>query len=141
MGKQSEERPGSVTDDLCGDADNGAAPEAALTFELMGRNSGNPNCAAPDCNLYPYYGVAPHICFYKRGDEFSIGQSIGLPPSQWPDNFVPDLEPGETAETVAYPNACGVYYCPACKHGMPVADEAAALEAHPEARSTGSAQS
>lgn len=75
---------------------------------------GHPECSDPECGAYPYYGVAPHECFYKRGAEFTIGQSIGLPPSQWPPNFVPDLEEGETAETVAYPNACGVYYCPTC---------------------------
>lgn len=77
-------------------------------------HDGHPDCQSPDCNLYPHYGVAPHICYYKRGDDFKIGQSIGLPASEWPANFEPDLEEGETAETVSYPNACGTYYCPEC---------------------------
>jgi hypothetical protein len=95
-----------------------ASPSMEEWLELP-RQRGNPNCSNPDCGDYPYYGVAPHKCFYKRGPEFRIGQSIGLPQATWPANFVLDLEPGEDPETVVYPNACGVYHCPTCFAGMP----------------------
>lgn len=72
-------------------------------------------CKNADCKVFPYYGVAPHKCYYKKGPEFTIGQSDVLPVETWPENFVPDLEEGETAETVKHP--CGVYYCPECLQG------------------------
>jgi hypothetical protein len=76
-------------------------------------------CANPECGEYPYYGVAPHECFYKKGPEYTVGQSTLLPRNEWPDNFVLDLEPGEDPATVRYPSACGTYYCPTCRAGMP----------------------
>lgn len=75
-------------------------------------------CKNQDCDLYPHYGVAPHECFYKRGEEFTVGQSLLMPREEWPDNFSLDIEPGEDPATVKYPNACGVYYCHDCKKGM-----------------------
>lgn len=75
-------------------------------------------CRNEECNLYPYYGVAPHECFYKRGEEFTIGQSLLKPKEEWPDNFRLDIEPGEDPAIIKYPGACGVYYCPDCKKGM-----------------------
>jgi hypothetical protein len=97
----------------------------ALDNEFLAgmRHEGTPGCLNPDCGLHPYYGVAPHECYYKKGPEYMIGQSTLLPQSQWPDNFVLDLEPGEDPETGAYPNACGVYYCPACLAGHPSSAE------------------
>lgn len=76
---------------------------------------GRKKCSNEDCEIYPYYGVAPHKCYYKRGPEFTIGQSEILPVKTWPKNFIPDLEPGEAAETAVAP--CGVYYCPDCMRG------------------------
>jgi hypothetical protein len=76
-------------------------------------------CKNPECGDYPYYGVAPHECFYKRGAEFTIGQSLVKPVNEWPDNFALEVLKGEKPEDVKYPNACGVYYCPDCKRGMP----------------------
>lgn len=64
--------------------------------------------------LYPQYGVAPHDCYWRKGPEFVIGQST-LKPITAQDCFIPDLEDGEGWTTFAYPNACGVYYCPGCQ--------------------------
>jgi hypothetical protein len=57
-------------------------------------------------SAYPYYGVAPHICFYKLGRP--IGGSELLPRDQWGNNFREDPEcPGN-----------GVYLrCPHCGAG------------------------
>jgi hypothetical protein len=41
---------------------------------------GYPNSA--EC-LFPYYGVAPHICFYKMEGK-KIGESTLLPTSSYP---------------------------------------------------------
>jgi hypothetical protein len=87
-------------------------------------------CTDPDHFCFPVYGVAPHECFYKKGPEFLPGQSSLLPRDQWPDNFVLEVMEGEDPATITYPNACGTYYCPTCKAGMPAADVA------PEARAT-----
>lgn len=76
-------------------------------------------CNNPECADYPIYGVAPHECFYKRGAEYTVGQSLLKPTEEWPSNFVLEILNGEKPEDIAYPNACGVYYCPACKAGMP----------------------
>jgi hypothetical protein len=103
-------------------------------FLFAERHNGTPGCTNPDCGLYPYYGVAPHECFYKKGPDHTIGQSTLLPPSEWPRGFVLDLEPGEDPATVAYPNACGVYYCPDCLAGCPA--DAAALPRTPESGSS-----
>lgn len=101
-------------------APESATREAAFSDMFDLEQTGNPDCADPDCGFYPHYGVAPHECFYKRGPEFTIGQSLLKPASEWPANFVVELEPGETAETVQYPGACGVYYCPTCLDGHPL---------------------
>lgn len=78
-----------------------------------------PACAHQRHADYPMYGPAPHDCFYKRGPGFSIGESVLKPSEEWPGNFVLELEPGERLEDVHYPEAMGVYYCPACRAGMP----------------------
>lgn len=79
----------------------------------------NTNFCSEECKDYPYYGVAPHECFHKKGPDHTIGQSTLIPHQQWPDNFFPDLEPREKLEDLKYPSACGGYYCPNCKRGMP----------------------
>lgn len=67
-------------------------------------------CTNPACGTYPYYGVTPHTCFFRRGPEFKIGQSELLPQAEWPRNFRPDPED----------NSGGTYYCPTCLKGMPI---------------------
>lgn len=55
---------------------------------------------------FPYYGVAPHTCFYKIGKK--VGQSETLPESKFPKNFEID---GEWSEH----SCCGVYtHCLEC---------------------------
>jgi hypothetical protein len=44
-------------------------------------------------SIYPLYGVAPHTCFYKIPGA-TIGQSVELPETDWPANFVLDPESG-----------------------------------------------
>lgn len=63
---------------------------------------------------YPLYGAAPHECFWRKGPEFTLGQSTLIPITP-EDCFVPDLEDGETWADFRYPGACGVFYCPACQ--------------------------
>lgn len=65
-------------------------------------------CSNPDCDMYPYYGVAPHRCGPIIGK--GIGGSEALPVSEWPSNFLPD---GEIAKEGEYPG-CGMYVCPDC---------------------------
>jgi len=72
-------------------------------------------CRDPDGDVgYPQYGVAPHECFWRKGPEFTLGQSTLLPVDQWEAGFVPDLEPHEDWRSFVYPSACGTYYCPHC---------------------------
>lgn len=74
--------------------------------------------SCPSCDdgtggcAYPYYGVAPHTCFYKLGT--APGTSQELPESEWPDTFVLDPEEGPAT---GYPR-CGTYLrCPECGDG------------------------
>lgn len=94
------------------------APDAGPAESGNGESA--ETCSNPDCGDYPIYGVAPHECFYKKGPDFKIGQSTLRPREEWPDNFLLEVLPGEDPATIAYPNACGVYFCPECKNGMEV---------------------
>ncbi|MCW5597706.1 MAG: hypothetical protein KIT80_23635 [Chitinophagaceae bacterium] len=66
--------------------------------------------------IYPYYGTAPHKCYWKEGDGETLGILGGskeLPKSEWPENFIPETEenPG------GYPGT-GVYtHCLNCGNG------------------------
>jgi hypothetical protein len=62
----------------------------------------------------PMYGCAPHECYWRKGPEFTLGQSTLIPFSS-DDCFVPDIEDGEGWEAFVYPMACGVFYCPECQ--------------------------
>lgn len=72
-------------------------------------------CADPDdgSSWYPMYGVAPHECYWRKGPQFTIGQST-LVPITPEDCFVPELEAHEDWSHFRYPAATGVYYCPNC---------------------------
>jgi hypothetical protein len=63
----------------------------------------------------PQYGVAPHECYWRKGPQFTLGQST-LVPFTGSDCFVPDLEENEDWSAFKYPSACGIYYCPRCQH-------------------------
>jgi hypothetical protein len=68
--------------------------------------------------VFPYYGVAPHTCFFKIEGAVP-GQSVEAPESEWPANFVLDPEAGQFT---GYPR-CGTYtHCLACGDGVRVAD-------------------
>jgi len=41
--------------------------------------------------IYPDYGVAPHECYYKKPGG-QVGDSTLLPKSEWPKNFVEDVD-------------------------------------------------
>lgn len=70
-------------------------------------------CSNPECDHYPYYGCAPHKCFYKIGK--SVGQSEILDKAEWPENFVEDREGLADGEIAQY--ACGAFFCPVCLAG------------------------
>lgn len=72
-------------------------------------------CKNPDCDVYPYYGVAPHICFFRRGKQFKMGQSKLLPRNKWPRYFVEDTSEGSKPGYLP----CGTYHCPKCLAGVP----------------------
>ncbi len=62
---------------------------------------------------FPMYGVAPHECYWRKGPEFTIGQST-LKEIHRTDCFVPDLSEGGW-DGFKYPSACGIFYCPNCQ--------------------------
>lgn len=62
-------------------------------------------CSNPDCEFYPYYGMAPHRHVGVTEDPASIFGSTRVDPKEtWPANFEPDPE----AE------GCGTWHCPEC---------------------------
>lgn len=78
-------------------------------------------CKNKDCHFYPYYGVAPHICYHKQEGGFSnpLGTSKRAEASN-PlfESFELDID-GIDPNAEVYAGGCGVYYCPDCKKGMP----------------------
>ena len=76
--------------------------------------------ACKECDdLYPHYGVGPHLCFHRKEGGFaanSPGQSDNtFDLDNWPKNFFVEVEPGETLEDLkrAY-STCGIWTCPKC---------------------------
>lgn len=70
-------------------------------------DDGDGNC------VYPYYGAAPHKCFWKIGDGKTLITSQELPQSEWPENFKPETEPNPGG----YPGT-GIYtHCLNCGRG------------------------
>ena len=78
------------------------------------------SCEHPRHAEYPYFGVGPHLCFYKRGPGFVPGQSLAVPRGQWPANFTPD--PDDPVEDDTAP--VGVWTCPGCATNSPRGDRA-----------------
>lgn len=62
-------------------------------------------CKNKDCDLFPYYGVAPHSHVgVTDKPESWLGSTRLERKEKWPKNFTEDLEvPG-----------CGTYVCPDC---------------------------
>lgn len=78
----------------------------------------NKSGCCPECDdgegkcVYPYYGVAPHICGYKLGKPV-LGHSVEAPREEWPANFKVDGDPNPGGYPVQ-----GVYtHCLACGRG------------------------
>jgi len=72
-------------------------------------------CKHPYHSYYPYYGVGPHLCYYRKpgGSSDALGTSDVSPVESWPNNFLLDAEGG-----VSLSNPCGIWYCPDCLAGM-----------------------
>lgn len=63
--------------------------------------------------VYPYYGVAPHLCYYTLGKP--IGESEQVERSMWPANFEWDPESGEPDAREGKSPGAGVYtHCLKC---------------------------
>lgn len=66
-----------------------------------------------EADLYPYYGVAPHECYWKKPGGFGknpLGTSTIEPVPDWPDNFLLEVDPG--GEPQLGWGACGVFVDP-----------------------------
>lgn len=75
------------------------------------------HCKDPDGQLcYPSYGVGPHVCGWRMGKPV-IGHSVGLPPCDWPEDFVVDIDQWPTG--VEPP--VGTWFCPHCREGLDAA--------------------
>lgn len=62
----------------------------------------NKKCGTENCEMYPWYGVAPHTHDLSGGS--FIGSTRMIPKEKWPKHFKEDKgEPG-----------MGTYYCPEC---------------------------
>jgi hypothetical protein len=72
-------------------------------------------CSNPECKeVYPYYGVAPHECFYKiPGGQ--LGDSTINPVDTWPNNFLAEWDDSLTVSQNLKYGLCGVWVCPECK--------------------------
>lgn len=93
-------------------------------------------CKNEDCHFYPQYGVAPHVCYWRKEGGFEanpLGTSTILPAETWPNNFLAEIDPSESVEKQLSWGLCGVYFCPDCLKGYGVTrtlwDRAAILSA------------
>lgn len=68
-------------------------------------------CAHPDHDIFPMYGVGPHVCFHERGPGFTIGQSLSKPRVEFPPNFWPDDTEGPQDDGAP---VVGIWSCPGC---------------------------
>jgi len=77
-------------------------------------------CKNEECDIYPYYGVAPHECFFRKEGGFknSLGTSTIKPHSKWPDNFLAEVNPNKPINEQLKNGLCGIYFCPSCKSGV-----------------------
>lgn len=77
------------------------------------------NCEHSECSGYPIFGVAPHICFWRKETAINrLGGSTIKPPEEWPENFLLEIEPGIPLKQQLTQALCGVYFCPKCKAGI-----------------------
>lgn len=79
-------------------------------------------CSYEGCQDFPQYGTAPHECYWRKPGGFEanpLGTSTIDPVSEWPDNFLAEVDLSISPEQNLKWGLCGVYYCPSCKSGMP----------------------
>jgi hypothetical protein len=74
------------------------------------------------CELYPIYGVGPHVHEGLTSDPMSmIGSTRFLPREEWPDNFVEDSDPKWAGIGTWYcPHSCD---CSECPDGMVLGED------------------
>lgn len=73
-----------------------------------------------ECDNYPYYGVAPHECFWRKPGGFEgnkLGTSTIDPVNTWPKNFYAEIVEEQTVTQQMLGSLTGVYYCPCCMSG------------------------
>ena len=78
-------------------------------------------CNHPECDSYPYHGVAPHECYWRKQGGFKenpLGTSTIEPLENWPENFLAEIETDQDIEEALSWGLCGAYVCPDCKSGM-----------------------
>lgn len=73
-------------------------------------------CDHKDCDSYPYYGVAPHECYWRKpsGFENPLGTSAIMPLDAWPANFFAEIDRDNPVIDQLSWGLCGVYICPSC---------------------------
>lgn len=76
-------------------------------------------CKSCEGDLYPHYGVGPHLCYHRKPGGFAKntpGQSSNtFNWDNWPDNFFVDVGGGETVEDLeSQYSTCGIWTCPDC---------------------------
>jgi hypothetical protein len=77
------------------------------------------HCGHGECSDYPLFGVAPHICFWRKETAITrLGGSTIKPPEEWPENFLLEIEPEKPLKQQLTQALCGVYFCPKCKGGI-----------------------
>lgn len=76
-------------------------------------------CESKECEVYPYYGVAPHECYWRKDGGFKnpLGTSTIEPLDGWPDNFLAEIDKSKPIEQQLSWGLCGVYFCPECLIG------------------------
>lgn len=79
------------------------------------------SCSHPDCSYYPYYGVAPHECYWRKEGGFEanpLGTSTIEPLEKWPENFLAEIDLAADVELQLSWGLCGVFVCPTCGSGI-----------------------
>lgn len=81
-----------------------------------------PKCINDECDNYPYYGCAPHECYFKKPGGFDnpLGTSTVYGFEKWPGNFYAEIEDVNNIKQELSGRLCGVYYCPECSDGAAI---------------------
>lgn len=74
-------------------------------------------CKHEECEMYPYYGAAPHECYWRKPGGFEanpLGTSSIIDVDRWPANFLAEIDGSEPVSKQISWGLCGVYFCPHC---------------------------